>query len=270
MNDQDCEDQLAPFSQFIHLMINRYGIFDFVGLDQVNLKKLENDNQPNTWTYQPSNDSSSCITLLDELLHTLIIMVTELPSPPVKLIDEVRNTTMRVRRELIHRLASGAKTHSELGEVIHILSMRDNDTLVNEGKKINPDDAVGSSIQAVLKDIATCVQSRVAIAPDEYHLDKNAWAEYDPAFFHISAVNHQSAADNRPCSEISSSFPTSSSRPYSPPPPPANRFFSRLRKDLTSDATVIAIVYRILHSHLSLRIDPIEKPDRVVSPFKSY
>jgi len=224
MIDQDCEDRQrqASFSQFIHLMINRFGVFDFVGLVQSQKPKLENGDNTSTWTYQPSNDRSSCLMLLDDFLHTLIIMVTELPSPPVKPVNEVMSTKMRLRRELIHRLASGPKTHSELGEVIHILCMRDNEILVNEGKKINPDDAVGSSIQAILKDIATCMQGRGAIAPDEYQLDRNAWAEYDPAFFHMSSINHQVAADNRPSPEISSS---SSSQPYSPPPPPAHQFF---------------------------------------------
>ena len=140
MNYQNSENGLTHFSQFIHLMMNRFGIFDFVGLVQAHQMEIEKDNHGNAWAYTPSNDRSSCLMMLDDFLHTLITMVTELPSPPMKATDEVKNTSRRLRRELIHRLASGPKTHSELVEVIHILSIRDNETLANEGKKINPDD----------------------------------------------------------------------------------------------------------------------------------
>jgi hypothetical protein len=133
--------RLAIFSQFVHLMIHRFGVFDFLGLVPVH-----NANIDSTWTYQPSNDKSSCLILLHDFLHTLIIILTELPSPPLSPLDEVENAKIRLRREVIHRLASGSKTHSELGEVVHMLCMRDNETLVNEGKQINPDDAIGSSI----------------------------------------------------------------------------------------------------------------------------
>ena len=263
--DQDCKDRqmLVIFSQFVHLMLHRFGIFDFVGLTRGQSVNLES-----AWTYQPTNDRASYLILLDDLLHTLIVMVTELPSPPpVKPSDEVENAKMRLRRELTHRLASGPKTNSELGEVVHMLSMRDNEILLNEGKQINPDDAIGSSIQEILKDIATCTP-RGGNVPDEYQLNKNSWNEYDPAFFHISSVHHQVASDNKPSPEISSSAHTNLPKPYSPFLPSANRFFSRLRMDLASDATIIAIIYRILHVHLSPRVQRTDTPDKPVSSSK--
>ena len=41
------------------------------------------------------------------------------------------------------------------------------------------------------------------------------------------------------------------SNSYTPAAPAAHPSFSRLRRDVTADATVLAVVYRILHMHCS-------------------
>lgn len=57
-------------------------------------------------------------------------MITELPPPPaVDLVDHTRQAKERLRREVVHRLVSGSKTHSELAEVHHVLPLRDNVSL---------------------------------------------------------------------------------------------------------------------------------------------
>ena len=78
---------------------------------------------------------------------------------------------------------------------------------------------------------------------DRWELQRWAWNEYDPSFFHISIQSHQNAAENRPVGTGAESFP------YAPFPPPAHNSFVRLRKDVTSDSNVVAILYRVLHVH---------------------
>ena len=65
--------------------------------------------------------------MLEEFLYTIIILVTELfAPPPVDAEGAARQAKLRLRREIVHRLASGPKAHSELAEVHHVLPMRDN------------------------------------------------------------------------------------------------------------------------------------------------
>lgn len=265
----ECENTSAKTScaysfscaHLVNLFLNRFGIFDYVGfrrapeiyheqyLNEVRNgfcpaeKQLNEEGELLPMSYAPSDDPIRLKSMLEELLHTLIILITELfAPPPVDSAAETLQAKSRLRREVVHRLASGPKAHSELAEIHHVLSMRDNLVLSEEGKLVNPDDANGAALEAVLVEVADCksFQGR----SDKWELQRWAWNEYDPAFFHLSTAQHQNASENRP---IGSNSITPI--PYAPFPPAAHTSFSRLRRDITSDACVVAIIYRALHVH---------------------
>lgn len=194
------------------------------------------------WTYSPARDFAMSIGLVEEMLSLIIILLTEMPSPPALNTDEsVMLSRRRLRREVVHRLASGPKTHSEMAEVHHVLSQRDNAILCDKGKQINPDDASGAALESVLNDVALR-RTRIGDA-DQWELNQSAWQEYDPAFHRIGTRAHQSASERRP------KQPLDKSSPYAPKPPKAHDSFKRIRKDLTADAVILSITYKVLHAY---------------------
>ncbi len=285
----------------MHLLLHRFGVFDFAGFgkapnadivrysDEVRRGLYSGESSSASspgdndlegsgaggdngrlvlpWTYTPAKEASVCLALLEELLHLLIVLMTELTPPsPKGRSDHASQAKLRLRREVVHKLVSGPKTHSELAEVHHVLPNRDNDILSEEGKLVNPDDATGAALEAVLAEVADRKVSRGKLAADHWELRRWAWAEYDPAFFHMSLRCHQIAAEKKPAGAdgSGSSGPMSPScpivpgggsgsakvtKPYAPRPPPAHPSFARIRRDVTVDAAVLAVVYRTLHVH---------------------
>ena len=179
-----------------------------------------------------------------------------MPSPePNNKNDEVMEEKRRLKREVVHRLASGNKCHSEMTEVCHALSAREN--LVLGETFVNPDDAGGAALEDALSEVA--IRKQKSGAPDEWELRKDAWNMYDPgepvrtfssspvarrfvpliflrnktvsdfygilAFHHISTRDHQGCAENRP--------KPSGSVPYAPRPAPAHGSFQRIRRDVS-------------------------------------
>ena len=262
-------------SDFVHLLLHRFGLFDFLGFRNApySSKELythqvasglypeelcgEDDDigdvvYPWTYTAADDNDVSKFLPLLEEYLHLLIVFLTELPSiPPVDKADHTRQAKERLRREVIHRLASGPKTHSELAEVHHVLSHWDNAFLSEEGRNVNPDDASGAALAATLAEVAKKKSNRADMSPHRWELQLSAWDHYDPAFFHMSGRNHQSATENRP------KRPMNIGSKYSVEPRAyacqlthgVHPSFDRLQRDLTADASVRSILYRTLHVH---------------------
>ena len=121
--------------------------------------------------YCPAQDPAICLNLVEELMHLIIILITvrigipvhtdagiyflsfsiisqnnlahrslpsssqEMPPPsPRNKNDHAFEAKRRLKREVIHRLASGNKTHSEMAEVHHVLPLRDNFVLYETGK----------------------------------------------------------------------------------------------------------------------------------------
>lgn len=258
-------------SFLVNLLLHRLGLFEFCGLakapnsdinrylDEVQkgLYQPEQNSDDNMgddfllpWTYTPARDASNFLLLLEEFLHTIITLCSELPPlPPADKTEHTAQAKWRLRREVVHRLASGPKTHSELAEVHHVLSHWDNVYLSEEGKLLNPDDATGAALGVVLGEVATRKISRAKMEPDKWELKRDVWEEYDPSFFHISLRNHQTAAESRPIPNGTDSNFGVVPKAFCPMPPPAHRFFSRLRRDITCDATILAIAYRTLHMH---------------------
>jgi hypothetical protein len=255
----------------ITLLLHRFGIFDFMGFNPApsvhkelykaqvgagmysgeirTVEDVENESVPLPWTFSPAKDVTSSLALLEEFLHLLIVLVSELPPiPPVDKAEHTVQAKQRLRREVIHRLASGPKTHSELSEVHHVLSNWDNVFLSEEGKLVNPDDATGAALGATLMEVADHKLARGRLEPNQWVLCDAAWEEYDPAFYHISLRSHQQAAESRPHGKTEGVYGMEP-KSYAPPPPEPHPSFMRLRRDVTADATVLAVVYRTLHVH---------------------
>jgi hypothetical protein len=85
--------------------------------------------------------------------------------------------------------------------------------------------------------------------PDKWELNREAWDLYDPSFYHINLRNHQTAAESRPALPGDDRFRVKP-KPFCPALPSAHRAFSRLRRDITCDSTILAITYRTLHMHI--------------------
>eukprot|EP00934_Nitzschia_sp_Nitz4_P008391 Nitzschia sp. Nitz4//scaffold194_size40385//22916//30332//NITZ4_007530-RA/size40385-processed-gene-0.16-mRNA-1//-1//CDS//3329540334//8381//frame0 len=269
--EMDRPDSDVGVAFLVHLLIHRLGLFAFCGLDNapnvdVNryLDEVEKGIYPPEqngsdtggdefvlpWTYSPASDQSGLLLLLEEFLHMVIILCSEIPPPPPD--DKSAHTeqaTWRLRREVVHRLASGPKTHSELAEVHHVLSHWDNVYLSEFGKLVNPDDATGAALGEVLSKVATRKVSRAKMEPDKWELNRDMWDMYDPSFYHISLRHHQTAAESRPTPTGSDINYGVVPKAFSPVPPPAHSTFARLRRDITCDATLLAIAYRTLHMH---------------------
>lgn len=132
----------AGILRFTNLLIHRFGIFDFLGfskapntdvdryMQEVQMGLFPAEIDPTNkgqlsespilpWTFTPAKDSTTFFFLVEELLHLFIILITEMPSPsPNDAHDHAKEAKRRLRREVVHRLASGPKTHSELaGEI---------------------------------------------------------------------------------------------------------------------------------------------------------
>ena len=211
--------------------------------------------------YSPaSKDVAQSLALLEEALHLLIVLVTELPPPPpVDKNDHLKQAKSRLRREVVHKLVSGPKTHSELADVQHVLPHRDTVLLNEEGKLVNPDDASGAALEAALEEVADVKVSRgrLTASADQWEVRRAVWDEYDPAFYHTSRQHHQTAAENRPsvapggdsAPGTSAASKAPAAKTYAPRPSAAHPSFDRIRRDITADSVVVAILYRTLHVH---------------------
>lgn len=213
--------------------------------------------------YSPaSKDVAQSLALLEEALHLLIVLVTELPPPPpFDKKDHLKQAKSRLRREVVHKLVSGPKTHSELADVQHVLPHRDTVLLNEEGKLVNPDDASGAALEAALEEVADVKVSRgrLTASADHWEVRRAVWDEYDPAFYHTSRQHHQTAAENRPSAapdgdsapgtNVASKATSTVAKTYAPRPSVAHPSFNRIRRDITADGVVVSILYRILHVH---------------------
>ncbi|MHA7927708.1 MAG: hypothetical protein ACX936_21120, partial [Marinobacter sp.] len=188
-------------ARFVHLLLHRLGAFEFCDVQPKDLAASFSDSSKArpAWNFTPAHDVASKLLLLEEFLHTMVMLAVELPSiAPTTKSERLEQARSRLRREVIHKLASGPKTHSELAEVHYVLSHWDNHYLSEEGKLENPDDASGAALESILRNVADRKASRSKMEPDKWTLKNDAWELYDPSFYHISLRDHQSVAENRP------------------------------------------------------------------------
>ena len=278
-NDNDRKaSSKGGLSFLIHLLLHRYGLFDFCGFARApdaNLDQYErevdegwlpresgqdssgdNNGLVLPWTYTPARDAGDCRALLEEFMHLMIIFATELPpAPPKDEHDRTEQAKNCLRRHVVHRLAASPKTYGELVEINTCMSFQDNMLLNEAGKILNPDDATAAMLGLVLAEVADRKPSRSRLEPDKFHLKTSGWASYDPSFFHVNVESHQTAAENRPNplddKNRNEGMFGGKGRSFAPKAAIAHPTFMRLRRDLLSDATILSIVYRVLHMHCS-------------------
>ena len=243
---------------FVNLLLHRFGVFDFIRfIKSPDLNVGAYRKGSNESCLISSKETSVMLQMLEELLNVLIVLVTELPPPPPK--DKshaISQTKSRICRELVHRLVSGPKTHSEMNDIHQVLSQRENNLMDETGQNVNSKTS-GVSIEDLLSSIANRKKMKIGVA-DTWEIRHDEWDNYDPAFFHISLRSHQIAQENRPLARCLKQSDKFVSKPYSPKPPLAHRAFKRLRKDITSDSCIIALCYRTLYMHCRLTKDDVE------------
>ena len=146
------------------------------------------DSRCGGWVDPPKlEEPEHSLLMLESFFHTLNVLVTELPPPPPKNpAEESAIITSIVRRELIHKLvASDNPTHSEC------FRSAVSGVTVNEGTAPANFNEI---FEAVIKEIA--VESRNATGTAKvFELKPSAAYEYDPCFFHLSKIGHQSAME---------------------------------------------------------------------------
>lgn len=240
---------------FTNLLLHRLGLFTACGFHSACITHLpEGEVAPSVpfSLVRDNEEDIDALKLTEEFLHLMILFVTELPATiPSDKDGQILQARQRLHREVVHRLASGPKTHSELSEVHHVLSHWDNVLLSEAGKEQHPDDATGAALESVLADIAIRRVSRGSgkPEPDTWELKQEAWAEYDPSFYHCSTRNHQAAAEHRPKPKGQADGRTKPI-PFAPEPPQAHSYFNRLRRDASVDSSIIAVIYRLLLLHI--------------------
>lgn len=187
------------------------------------------------------------VGLADEALHLLILLVTELPrAPDEDGLDECEDSRMQqqqyppstsaegaprqkfsarvatnVRRELVHRLASGPCTHSEIYECFQLIAKSD----------AMPAEVLESILESV-----SVKRAAKGLEPEKLQLKPECWAEFDPVFFHLSAQARQTALESMPAVSLDAAIPCIG------PPPTVHPAFAQLRREfLTCDTTRTAL-----------------------------
>lgn len=160
--------------------------------------------------------ADSLVHLAEEFFALVIMLVAELPGPP-------GSANRRLRKELVHRLAAGPKTYSDL-------------SMVASGMFDVPE----AELDQLLHSISEMRESPGGGA-NRFHLSPAIIDEYDPTFYHLSRAEHQAADDAVADSLGSRGFKGSSSaRPVVPPPQACHPVFEKARLLLGSTVLITA------------------------------
>ena len=124
--------------------------------------------------------------LVGEFLSLITSLVTELPLPPSdfdheKNEDYTKRLLPLLRRQIIHRLASGDASFSDLHESCHYVA--DYNSLKME------------CIDQLIKEVA---EVRNTNETSKLHLKNEYWCEYDPGNMRVSNKIHQAILEKRP------------------------------------------------------------------------
>ena len=170
------------------------------------------------WGTVRKSDEQYLPALTDEALLLLINLATELPLPadPVP----VNRALEIVKRELIHHLAGGPATFSQLLECA-------NSTSSHDLSKIGQ-----SELERVVLEV-TDIREVSPLEPPQYHLKKVFWSSYDPTFPHTSMRVHQKASELRP------NAATTFGVPIAPMPPPAHPCVEPFRVQLLLEPVLL-------------------------------
>jgi hypothetical protein len=199
------------------------------------------------------------VLMMEEMLYFLILLVTELPHPSIQASQPTSpappdHILKKLRREIVHRLASGPCTHSSLNEVHSMLSIYENGALA-VAEKGAEESASTEHLDSILEQVANKKRGS-GLEPDKYVLKDECWREYDPSFWHLSTKSHQSASENRALFYESEAKQRKErdqadvTKAWCPPPEPAHESFFPLRTHLLADATLIHVLWKLLHDHV--------------------
>ena len=91
---------------------------------------------PPLFTTAGKDSDSENMRMVEEMLYLLTLLVTELPRPPTSRPAPPKSPPVAVlkklRREIVHRLATGPSTHSSLNDVHLMLSVSENSALAEK------------------------------------------------------------------------------------------------------------------------------------------
>jgi hypothetical protein len=207
-----------------------YGVNRFLNhaLHRFNLFNILNTTATAALSGQSRLPDDKVGKIMDEFLLFLINLVTELPTPSdANVINRIES---QVRREIVHKLATGPCTYSQLQEAISVLQDSDNDKTV--------------VLDKIIKLVADCMESNGMDVP-KFRLKESAWSEYDPSFPHISSKMHQVIMESRP--------KLKSSCPIVRPPLLSHVSFADVRTLVLFDSVTMHIVREILLMHMATR-----------------
>ena len=166
--------------------------------------------------------------LSEEAVDVLIVLVTELPLPPST--DARERLHMLCRREIVHRLCMGGATYSELYDCC-IASCGG---LTGSKKGIRQD-----QMDLLLAELADSKRAGSAVLDSEkMALKPELWSLYDPSFYHLSFLDHESIRGRRP--------KITTPQPLAPPPPRAHPLFSQIRIRVLSCELLQTCLHRLL------------------------
>jgi len=194
-------------SEMINHLMHRFNVFGFLV-----------DNEPSVL------DQASTFVRAEEALLVIIILLTELPAP-----SENKHSWIlaKLKHEVIHQLAGGPATHSQVQECTQF---------VPEVDKLPP-----QTLDDVLLEVSDKREAS-GLDPEKFVLKKEFWVHYDPTFYHISLQAHQKAGELRP-------EPTSP-KALTSVLPVAHPLFNPLRLGILVDCTVQVVVKNILKNAL--------------------
>lgn len=122
--------------------------------------------------------------LLEEVLTLLILVMTELPSPPCANAEEAKKRAMTtLKRELVHRLAAEPTTFSQLVEGA---------AAVSGSSRLEPEE-----VKTLVLEISEGREASVTEPPKRI-LRKEQWIHYEPTFPRMTTAAHQKAFEARP------------------------------------------------------------------------
>ena len=242
MQQQMCGTAYTAKSLVLHLF-HRFGVLQYlrarfldVGYDDVSDDDDDDDHDEDeddgdverncsNWGTVRKSDEQYLPALTDEALLLLINLATELPLPadPVP----VNRALEIVKRELIHHLAGGPATFSQLLECA-------NSTSSHDLNKIGQ-----SELERVVSEV-TDIREVSPLEPPHYHLKKVFWSSYDPTFPHTSMRVHQKASELRP------SAATAFGAPIAPMPPPAHLSVAPFRVQLLLEPVLLRTLRDLL------------------------
>ena len=244
--------------------MHRFGVFDFCNMQSapsVNQVKYYSELSRDCYTagglfgnvvptpwYNPADTTAESLLLYEEMLQFIIVFVTEMPGY-VKVGDEVDAVKAKLRREVVHRLASGSCTHSSLTDVHSMLSIWENNVLQDGGTDSNMLLSTGGEgLDEILADVALRKTGK-DLEPDTWDLKDTKWCEYDPSFYHLTSKSHQLATENRATAMSKKWKGEVKSESWCPPPVPCHPYFVKLRKYILADAAVRSFLWCTIHDH---------------------